>query len=119
MESRRLLAETGFAPQGREQWRALAEKALNGASFDAALTSRTDDGIVVQPLYERAAARPCPRVDPASRWAVVQRVDDPDPERANAQALDDIAYRQAKKPFHAPSTAFPWARSICAPTSIR
>ncbi len=91
MESRRLLAETGFAPQGRAQWRALAEKALSGASFDAALTSRTDDGIVVQPLYERAAARPCPRVDPAARWAVVQRVDDPDPARANAQALDDIA----------------------------
>ncbi len=91
MESARLLAETGFAPQGREQWRALAEKALGGASFDEALTSRTDDGIVVQPLYPRAPAQLSPRNDPATRWAVVQRVDDPDPARANAQALDDIA----------------------------
>lgn len=91
MESRRLLAESGFAPGDRDQWRALAEKALGGASFDEALTARTDDGIVIQPLYARAPAQLSPRSDPSTRWAVVQRIDDPDPARANAQALDDVA----------------------------
>lgn len=91
MEGRRLLAETGFAPSDRERWRALAEKALGGASFEAALTAKTDDGIVVEPLYARATATFSPRSDPAARWAVVQRIDDPDPARANAQALEDVA----------------------------
>lgn len=91
MEGRRLLAETGFAPADRDQWRALAEKALRGASFDEALTARTDDGIVIQPLYDRAEPQLSPRKNPASRWAVVQRIDDPDPARANAQAREDVA----------------------------
>ena len=54
--------------------------------------SRTDDGIRIEPLAPRAAGA-LPRAmrgDPLSPWIVTQRIDDPDPNRANRQALEDI-----------------------------
>ena len=70
-------------------WRKLATKALrDGASLDR-LATTTADGIVLAPLAARrhhgsGAWR-------AGRgWSVSQRVDDPDPERANAAVLDDL-----------------------------
>lgn len=91
MEVGTLLDDVDFGAADRERWLALAGKALAGASFEEALVSRTDDGIAIEPLRERAAARPMPRADASSRWTIVQRVDDPDPRRANAQALEDVA----------------------------
>lgn len=85
-----LLARTEFAPATPERWRALAEKALLGADFETALVSRTDADIQIQPLYSRATAAFLPRSRPDLRWAVTQRVDDPDPARANRQAREDI-----------------------------
>lgn len=42
-------------PQADEQaWRALVEKALKGADFNKALTSRTLDNIEIRPLYSRS-----------------------------------------------------------------
>ena len=92
MESQGLLGQIEFAASDRVAWRALAEKALAGADFDRALVSRSDDGIEYGPLYDRATPSPQPmgRADAASCWSVVQRIDDPDPARANAQALADI-----------------------------
>ncbi|MFA6154236.1 methylmalonyl-CoA mutase subunit beta [Mesorhizobium sp.] len=75
----------------RQRWMALAEKALAGASFEERLVSRTDDGIRVEPLYDRATGSdPIVRANPLSPWIVSQRVDDPDIDRAKAQALEDV-----------------------------
>jgi methylmalonyl-CoA mutase len=87
-----LLTTATFPPAGREDWLKLARKAIGEADFDTALVSSTDDGIRIDPL---AARRPDPahvfRADPERPWEIVQRIDDPDPARANAQALDDLA----------------------------
>lgn len=91
MNLARVLGAIEFPEANREKWRALAEKTLAGASFDS-LVSHTDDGIDIQPIYERAATPSLlPRRQPTASWAVVQRIDDPDPARANRQALEDIA----------------------------
>ncbi len=93
MDAGAVFKETAFPPFDRNQWRVLAEKALAGAEFDQALVSHTDDGLRVEPLYERSrGARPALRADPAQRWSITQRLDDPDPARANSQAKDDIAH---------------------------
>ncbi len=68
----------------------MAEKALKGATFEQALVSHTDDGIEINPVYPRAEANPAGRREPAQPWHIVQRIDDPDTERANAQALEDV-----------------------------
>lgn len=87
-----LLKEASFPELGMERWRALAEKALGDARFEDALTSRTDDGIRIDPLALRIhdARASAMRADPLKPWVVTQRIDDPDPSRANRQALDDV-----------------------------
>ncbi|MGB3834721.1 MAG: methylmalonyl-CoA mutase subunit beta [Mesorhizobium sp.] len=78
--------------EGRARWLALAEKALAGAAFEERLVSHTDDGIRIEPLYQRAPGREHSlRVDPRQPWIVTQRVDDPDVERAGAQVAEDLA----------------------------
>lgn len=79
-----------FPEAGREQWRAVAEKALKGQPPDESLRSLTDDGIPIEPL--------APRVPDAGLWAgkrprlaLLGRLDDPDPARANAQAHRELA----------------------------
>jgi methylmalonyl-CoA mutase len=91
MDARAMFGDVEFPPGDRKRWLALAEKALAGASFDEALVSHTDDGIRIEPLYERVATDEfLPRRNPRAPWTIVQRIDDPDPKRANAQALEDI-----------------------------
>src|SRR5262249_8520091 len=77
-----------FPAATRAQWLALVERVLKGAPFDT-LTSRTADGLAIDPLYERAsqAARVAA---PARRWQVMGRVDHPDPAAANKQALEEL-----------------------------
>jgi methylmalonyl-CoA mutase len=80
----------GFPPAEEADWKALVEKALKGSPF-ASLRSETYDGIVIEPLYGRAAeASVIPGRQPGEAWMVAQRVDDPDPAAANRQALDDL-----------------------------
>lgn len=82
------LLYSGFAPASYEDWRRAAEKALKGEPFEA-LIARTRDGIAVGPIYPpRAHATPVTTRQGA--WGVVQRIDLPDPEAANAQALEDL-----------------------------
>src|SRR5512132_549394 len=82
---------TEFPPTSEAEWRRLVETALKGAAFDKRLVSRTYDGLRVEPLYQRAAgAKPVIGRMPGSAWALVQRVDHPDPVAANAQALQDL-----------------------------
>jgi methylmalonyl-CoA mutase len=80
-----------FPAPTREQWLALVQGVLKGADFDKVLTSRTADNLRIAPLYDAAAA-PSPILGrPAGQaWTVMQRVDDPDPDAAHAQLLDDL-----------------------------
>jgi methylmalonyl-CoA mutase len=79
-----------FPPADEAAWKALVEQALKGAPF-AALRSKSYDGIDIEPLYPRAreAGRILGRA-PGTPWAVMQRIDLPDPEAANKQILDDL-----------------------------
>ena len=76
-------------PKWREaDWRKAAEAALKGKSLDS-LTSRTADGIEIQPLYPPADGLQALRFN--GPWRILARLDHPDAREANAQALDDIA----------------------------
>lgn len=79
-----------FPPADEAVWRALVEEALKGAPFSA-LRSETYDGMGIEPLYARApsASRIIGPV-PGTPWAVMQRIDLPDPEAANKQILEDL-----------------------------
>jgi methylmalonyl-CoA mutase len=79
-----------FPPATQAQWRKLVEAALKGAPFDKRLVSQTYDGLRVEPLYARAAKAPTVAGRPAVPWQVMQRVDHPDPNAANDEALYDL-----------------------------
>ncbi len=80
-----------FPPTSQAEWRKLVEAALKGASFEKRLVSQTSDGLRIEPLYARAAgAKPIAGRTPGASWALMQRVDHPDPAAANAQALEDL-----------------------------
>src|ERR1700750_173151 len=88
-ESLTLAAE--FPSTTEAEWRELVDAALKGASFEKRLVSQTYDGLHIDPLYPRAAgAEPVTGRAPGTPWAVMQRVDHPDPAKANAQALLDL-----------------------------
>jgi len=79
-----------FPQASYDDWRRLVEGVLKGARFET-LESKSYDGLSIAPIYTRtkgavavfgrAAAAP---------WQIMQRVDHPDPARANAQALLDL-----------------------------
>jgi methylmalonyl-CoA mutase len=77
-----------FPDPSREMWQARVAAVLKGQRADK-LTGRTTDGIIVEPLYQQVHG---PRAERASHgpWTVMQRVDQPDAAKANAQALDDL-----------------------------
>ena len=80
----------GFPPADEAAWKALVEEALKGAPF-AGLRSTSYDGIVIDPLYQRAQNATRVEGRPAGQpWAVMQRIDLADPKAANAQILDDL-----------------------------
>ena len=79
---------TEFAEVTEADWRRLAEKALAGAPFEQ-LVSATDDGVAYGPVHAAAPVRPILRGE-AAPWSIAQRLDDPDPARANEQALVDL-----------------------------
>src|SRR5437868_12220691 len=79
-----------FPPATYDQWHELVEGVLKGAPFEK-LVGNTHDGLKIEPIYSRAkAASPIPGRAPASPWQVMQRLDHPDPAKANAQALHDL-----------------------------
>jgi methylmalonyl-CoA mutase len=80
----------GFPPADEAAWKALVEEALKGAPF-AGLRSTSYDGIVIDPLYQRAQNATRVEGRPAGQpWAVMQRIDLSDPKAGNAQILDDL-----------------------------
>jgi len=79
-----------FAPAAYEDWRKLVDGVLKGASFEK-LVSKTYDGIRIEPIYGRAkGATLLPGRSAATPWQIVQRIDHPDPVKANALLLDDL-----------------------------
>ena len=87
----------GFAEADYDAWRELVDKALKGADFDRSLTTETDDGFRLQPLY-RSEDRPAAPLSPSSGrgakagvWDIRQAVTGPDAAGANAQIREDLA----------------------------
>ena len=84
------ISAADFPAATEAHWRRLVDAALKGGSFER-LKSRTYDRLTIEPLYSSAreanviAARPG-----GIAWAVMQRVDHPDPAAANAQAREDL-----------------------------
>lgn len=82
---------TEFPPTSQAEWRKLVDAALKGAAFDKRLVTQTYDGLKIEPLYARAVeAKPIASRIPGAPWTLMQRVDQPDPAAANAQALQDL-----------------------------
>ena len=80
-----------FPPATYAQWRKLVDDLLKGENFEQRLQSRSDDGLVIEPLYERAPAAPSLVArTPGKPWQVLQRVEHPDPAMANKQALEEL-----------------------------
>ena len=91
-----------FATPTRDQWLALVEAVLKGASFDKELVTHTYDGIAIQPLYTAATAVSdgLPGIAPFVRgsraagqlggWDVRQYHADPDPIATNDAILADL-----------------------------
>jgi methylmalonyl-CoA mutase len=81
-----------FGQSDHKTWLKLVERALKGKDFQETLVSRTDDGIAIEPLYERRHdCAPLSRQRADLPWTLTQRMDDPDLERAMAQLGDDLA----------------------------
>ena len=79
-----------FAPATYEDWRKLVDGVLKGAPFEK-LTSRTYDGLTIEPIYRRAPrAAPIASRPAALPWQIMQRIDHPDAKVANAQAIHDL-----------------------------
>ncbi len=79
-----------FPQATREQWLKLVEGVLKGADFEKKLVSRSHDGIAIQPLYPKAEGSAPIAREQAGRWRVSQRVDHPDPAKANELAIADL-----------------------------
>lgn len=80
-----------FPRTTQAEWRKLVDAALKGAVFDKRLVTHTYDGLRVEPLYGRAAGvKPLAGRAPGTPWALMQRLDHPDPAAANVQALQDL-----------------------------
>lgn len=81
-----------FETPSREAWLALVEKTLKGERFEDVLTTRTPDGVAIQPLYAEGPAvyRHLPVRDAARPWDLRCVVRHPDPARANAEILNDL-----------------------------
>ncbi len=87
------LLDPGFTPAGEDAWRALVAKTLGEKPFDSLMKS-TAEGLAVQPLYPQAPAAAAfpPRPFDAERpWDVRVLSAHPDPARANAELLADLA----------------------------
>ena len=73
-----------------DDWRKLVDGVLKGASFEK-LVSKTYDNVKIAPIYTRAkGATPLPGRAAATPWQIMQRVDHPDPAKANAFLLQDL-----------------------------
>jgi methylmalonyl-CoA mutase len=77
-----------FPATTEADWRKAAEAALKGASLET-FGSETADGIRIEPVYPPAEGPRATR--PGGPWRIIARLDNPNADEANAQALDDLA----------------------------
>ena len=74
------------------------------------MSSRTDDGILIEALSPRVKdPHPAGRASAGGRIIVTQRIDDPDPARANRQAREDIAQGASACRWFSPARPTPSA----------
>lgn len=79
-----------FPPATRDDWARLVEGVLKGAPLER-LTSRTADGLRIEPIYPRAKdASVIPGRGAARPWQITQRIDHADAAVANRQAISDL-----------------------------
>ena len=79
-----------FAASSYDDWRKLVDGVLKGAPFEK-LVGKSYDGIKIEPIYPCAkGAAPIAGRAAAMPWQIMQRVDHPEPAKANAQALHDL-----------------------------
>ena len=79
-----------FPQASYEDWRKLVDGVLKGSPFER-LTAKTYDGLRIEPIYRRATnATLLAGRAAASPWQIMQRIDHPDPARANAIALAEL-----------------------------
>jgi methylmalonyl-CoA mutase len=79
-----------FPTATRDDWARLVEGVLKGAPIER-LTSRTADGLRIEPIYQRAKdASVVPGRGAAQPWEITQRIDHLDAATANRQAISDL-----------------------------
>ena len=79
-----------FPQASYEDWRKLIDGVLKGAPFEK-LISKTYDGLKIEPIYRRATnAVLVGSRTAAAPWQIMQRIDHPDPAKANKIALHDL-----------------------------
>jgi methylmalonyl-CoA mutase len=77
-----------FRGHTQADWARAAEAVLKGASLET-LVSKTADGVRIEPVYPPAQG---PRaLRSGGPWRIIARLDHPNADEANAQALDDLA----------------------------
>ena len=95
---------TEFPPISTEQWEATIQKDLKGADYQKKLVWRTDEGFQVPPYYraedlkELDYLKTLPGEFPflrgskadSNQWDIVQTIDEADPAKANAIAMDAL-----------------------------
>jgi methylmalonyl-CoA mutase len=79
----------GFERATYDAWRERVSNALKDAEF-ASLIDRTPDGIVIEPLYQPAAATPIASRPAGAAWDIVTVADHTDVGTSNRQVLDDL-----------------------------
>jgi len=109
-ESGPLLGE--FPAPTREEWRSAAEALLKGAPFEKKMRTRTVEGIVLEPIYDRESVEGLPHLGrmpggPASPrgatasgyladpWDCLQEITAGDPAEFNRQLLDGLRRGQS------------------------
>ena len=79
-----------FPQASIDDWRKLVDGVLKGGPYEK-LIGKTYDGLKIQPIYARAkGASAVVGRAPAAPWQIMQRIDHPDPAKANAIALHDL-----------------------------
>jgi len=95
---------TEFPPVSTEQWEATINKDLKGADYEKKLVWKTDEGFQVRPYYRAENLqdldylKTMPNEFPYTRgtkardnhWDIVQEVEEGDPQKANAIAVDAL-----------------------------
>ncbi len=114
MNKNKLLAE--FEPGTYAKWREVAEKSLKGAPFERKLLTKTDEGIVLQPIYTRDALEELAYVDclpgtlpylrgkaalgnAVNGWEVCQEIPCATPEALNRALTEDLGRGQNAVPL--------------------